>query len=69
MQELPGWGESPSTLPAGPPHRPTLPHLPSLSLQGGCVVLLTSRSFLPRRFCMQKCVSLVPGVTLDLIEK
>lgn len=24
---------------------------------------------LPHRFCMQKCVSLVPGVTLDLIEK
>lgn len=49
--------------PAGPPP----------ALRGGCAVVrvpsaqLTAPS--PRRFCMQKCVSLVPGVTLDLIEK
>lgn len=36
----------------------------SLNTQLACCVLLS----LPR-FCMQKSVRLVPGVTLDLIEK
>lgn len=49
-----------------PPHTPP----PPLAVSAGRLRCLANIPFLSsHRFCMQKCVSLVPGVTLDLIEK
>ncbi|XP_073092165.1 regulatory-associated protein of mTOR isoform X9 [Manis javanica] len=42
---------------------------PTLALSSSPSSSLPSRGSRSWRFCMQKCVSLVPGVTLDLIEK
>ncbi|XP_040845743.1 regulatory-associated protein of mTOR isoform X3 [Ochotona curzoniae] len=46
-----------------------LPMLPDLPADLFTSCLTTPIKIALRWFCMQKCVSLVPGVTLDLIEK